>query len=83
MWKKLTLLISILLVLCLANSAWAIAICDLLSLVMMAADITGWGTNMEIIVTFVPGEVKVSPEEHSIPNSAPMYPDFRASTSSI
>ena len=47
-------------------------ICALLSLGVMASEITGSGTNMEVMVRLMPGEMKVSPEEHSMPKSAPM-----------
>ncbi len=48
------------------------AICDLLSLGTMASEMTGFGTYIEVIVMLRPGETNVSPEAHSMPNSAPM-----------
>ena len=47
-------------------------ICDLLSLGAIASEMTGSGTNIEVMVKFKPGETKVSPEEHSIPKRAPI-----------
>jgi hypothetical protein len=47
-------------------------ICDLLSFGTMASEITGLGTYMEVMVILIPGDTNVSPEEHSIPNKAPI-----------
>ena len=49
-----------------------ILIWDLLSFGNMARDITGFGTNMEVMVRLSFGDVKVSPEAQSMPKSAPM-----------
>jgi hypothetical protein len=49
----------------------------------IASEITGSGTNMDDMARFVPGDANVSPEAHSTPKRAPMYPAGIASMSSI
>jgi len=44
----------------------------LLSFGTIASEMTGSGTYMEVMVRLTPGETKVSPEAHSMPNRAPM-----------
>ena len=48
-----------------------------------ASEMTGSGTNMDVMVRLTPGATKVSPEAQSIPNRAPMKPAEMASMSSI
>jgi hypothetical protein len=44
----------------------------LLSLGTMAKEMTGLGTNIEVIERFRPGALKVSPEAQSTPKRAPI-----------
>jgi hypothetical protein len=42
------------------------------SLGVIASEMTGFGTYIEVMVRLRPGAVNVSPEAQSIPKSAPM-----------
>ena len=44
----------------------------LLSFGMIASEMTGLGTYMEVMVRLSPGAMKVSPEAQSMPKRAPM-----------
>lgn len=48
-----------------------------------ARDMTGSGTRIDVIATFTDPSVKVSPDAHSTPKSAPISPGPIESTSSM